>query len=294
MKRIVGALFIFTVLCGSSAFAQFEVAPPADSPGGADGGGAYSSQLNLKPHDGIVMNYAKVVYIFWGSFDSSSYTSELQAFRSHSSGMMAHMSMLRQYNAYQGSLVDAQPDIFDTSAPPTAVYDYIAQNEVKKYFAGHYDPNVIYTLILPNGSYAVTSTGVSSCGGPASTLGMCAYHNSFRDTATNKDIKYSVIPFPSCAECAYSQQGLASFQAAEVFTVHETREAMTDPVLTRGWFDDDYQEADDKCTGHIDPSNLFRVVTIPDPYDIGYSPRDPGHYFWFQKEWSNQDHGCVQ
>jgi hypothetical protein len=293
VKRTFGVLFILIALCGSSALAQTEIAPPADSPGGADGGSLYSSQPNLKPHDGIVMNYAKVVYIFWGTFQSS-YTSELQAYRSHSSGMMAHMGMLRQYNSYQGALADAQPDIFDPSTPPAVVYDYIAQGEVKKYFAGRFDPNVIYTLVLANGSYSVHTSGATSCGGPASTLGMCAYHSSFRDTATNKDIKYSVIPFPSCSECAYSQQGLASFQAAEIFTIHETREAMTDPVVGRGWFDDNNDEADDKCTGHVDISNIFRVVTIPDAYDIGISPRDPGHYFWFQKEWSNNDRRCVE
>jgi hypothetical protein len=238
--------------------------------------------LNLTYHGGDVINTAKVVCIFWGPTwagggSDSGNASTIQSFRNQL-GTSSHYSMLTQYydttgNINTTNLAGSQADWFDTTnALPSNgnVTDSTVRAEVNRYLAGHGSNNTstIYEVFLPKyvpgtSTLVYSSDGSStSCGGPG--LAYCAYHSN------NGSIKYSIEPYPSCSGCQVS--GWTVAQNMTHFMVHETREAVTDPLGT-GWWDGNGYEADDKCAW----TGLF----ISGGY--GYQP-----------EWSNSAHGCVQ
>lgn len=223
---------------------------------------------NLVDHGGPVLVSAKVTFIFWGFGSGNSYTSGVQSFRT--SGIYNYSRMLSQYrNAGASSPTNfsGQADVFDTSTPPVNVTDATVQSEVKKYFHGAYDANTIYEVVIPSGSYSSDGTS-TSCGGPS--LAYCAYHGNFSD---GSDVKYAIIPYPSCSGCQTS--GFSVNQNTDHFVVHETREATSDPDLN-AWYDRSGNEADDKC------------AWSPTPFI------DQTTGFAYQYEWSNANGGCVK
>lgn len=238
--------------------------------------------VNITYHGGDVINVAKVVLIFWGptwaSGGSDNATAvNIQAFRNQL-GTSSHYSMLTQYTDGGGAiqttnLAGSQADWFDTTnALPSNgnVTDATVRAEVNRYLAGHGASNAstVYEVFLPKfvpgtSTLVYSSDGSStSCGGPG--LAYCAYHSN------NGATKYAIEPYPSCSGCQAT--GWTVAQNFEHFTVHETREAVTDPVGT-GWWDRSGNEADDKCAW----TGLFISG------GFGYQP-----------EWSNSAHGCVQ
>jgi hypothetical protein len=223
---------------------------------------------NLINHGGGVMNGGKVVCIFWGSIPSS-YYSNMQSFRSNSTGMVSHMGMLTQYGVSESSLVGSHADVFDPNPPSsTRVTDAMVQSEVARTVG--FNPastNTIYEVFIPSGYYSYDG-GSTSCGGP--NLAYCAYHSSGDGSHLATNVKYSIEPWPSCSGCAVS--GWTTNQNANHFMVHETREALTDPYGT-SWYDSVGYEADDKCAWQ----GLFT--------SNGYG---------YQPEYSNSTRTCVQ
>jgi hypothetical protein len=223
---------------------------------------------NLINHGGGVMNGGKVVCIFWGSIPSS-YSSNMQSFRSSSSGIIAHVGMLTQYGVSESSMVGSHADVFDPNPPSsTRVTDAMVQSEVARMVG--FNPastNTIYEVFIPSGYYSYDG-GATSCGGP--NLQYCAYHSSGDGSHLATNVKYSIEPWPSCSGCAVS--GWTTNQNANHFMIHETREALTDPYGT-SWYDSVGYEADDKCAWQ----GLFLSAG-----------------FGFQPEYSNSTRTCVQ
>jgi hypothetical protein len=192
-------------------------------------------------HGGPVITAAHVVYIFWGpSFANAAspdhtYATTLQAYRNQF-GTTPEYNVITQYSGSNGTvgltnLAGGTPDWFDTSTPPANVTDAIAQSEVNTYLASHaFDANAIYEVVLPGSSYSSMGGG-TSCGGPA--LSYCAYHGAIGGGTSA--IKYSVQPYPSCVQCQVA--GWSAAQNQEHFVCHETREAVTDPIVGTGWTD---------------------------------------------------------
>jgi len=223
---------------------------------------------NLINHGGGVMNGGKVVCIFWGSIPSS-YSSNMQSFRSSSSGIIAHVGMLGQYGVSESSMVGSHADVFDPNPPSsTRVTDAMVQSEVARTVG--FNPastNTVYEVFIPSGYYSYDG-GSTSCGGP--NLQYCAYHSSGDGSHLATNVKYSIEPWPSCSGCAVS--GWTTNENANHFMVHETREALTDPYGT-SWYDSVGYEADDKCAWQ----GLFISGG-----------------FGFQPEYSNSTRTCVQ
>ena len=298
---------IFALLLAFSSFAAFAqtcptcLEPPpvdeGDNPTPGSGGSSSDVQFNLKYHGGDTMPFAKVVFIFWGAVPAS-YAAELQAYRDADGGMTDHLWMLAQYDAQQGSLKGGQADVFDSSQPPSEVTDAAAQAEVRKHFFGRYDYNAVYVIVLPYGvpaSQSVTSSTIRRSCDAAGNATMCGYHNYFRDVIFGWNVKYAVVPYASCYGCRkYTAEGVWAndVQNAEIITLHEVRQVMTNPELD-GWWDNEGREADDKCAfvvnGATRPDNIFRRITVPGSVHLpNYTP---GHVFFFQKEWSNNLNG---
>jgi hypothetical protein len=230
--------------------------------------------VNLTYHGGPVISSAKATLIFWGpSFATGgadhTYAATLQAFRDQL-GTTAEYNVITQYSGILlTNLGGGPPDWFDTTTPPTNVTDSNVRSEVNRYFSGGhgaFNSSTIYVVVLPRTSYA-SSGSSTSCGGPA--LAFCAYHGHY--SGTSGDVKYVVLPYPSCSGCRVS--GWSDVQNAEHFLCHEIREAVTDPALN-AWYDFSGNEADDKC------------AWSPTPFLSGG--------YGYQYEWSNAVGGCVQ
>jgi len=279
MKKLICAIAFLSL--ASLAFAQrvedlngkhAQLFPSQDkAPGWAKPGGGGGQ--NIINHGGPVIVSAKVVSIFWGpSWKDGS--GNLNAVASELLGFFSHFGTSPEYNTitqYSGIQLSNLTNTFwvDTAAPPANVTDSALQAEVRKYFnqGGVIDPNTVYSVFLPAGTYSSFGT-YTSCGGP--NLYYCAYHSDFNYSGVN--IKYSSLPYPSCGGCQWT--GWTVAQNFEHFACHETREAVTDPD-GNAWYDRRGYEADDKC------------AWSPAPF-IG-----SGGY-GYQWEWSNAVSGCVK
>jgi len=270
-KRLL--VFIAVMAVAAGAYAQAELnggnsnthkffARGYARPGGGSGS-------NLVDHGGPVIVAPNVVFIFWGFGNGTSYTSGIQNFRN--TGIYNYSRMLSQYRnagaSAAANLGGSANDQFDTTTPPANVTDATVQAEVKKYFHGSYDTSAIYEVVIPPGSYSSDGSS-TSCGGPS--LAYCAYHGNFSDGA---DVKYAILPYPSCGGCQSS--GFNDNQNQDHFIIHESREAISDPDLN-AWYDRRGNEADDKC------------AWSPTPFI------DNSTGFAYQYEWSNAASGCVQ
>ena len=237
---------------------------------------------NVLDHGGPVMTNAKVVYVFWGwaSNTTDNYVSELVSFRAN--GMINHIGMLSQYRSTGSTgLVGTQPDYFDAVPPSSsAVTDAMVQAEANKAcsaLAGGCRTDTIYEVFIPAGYYS-SDSGQTSCGGP--NLQYCAYHSNGNGVNLASNIKYSIQPYPSCSGC-HGKASWTNFNDQEHFVVHETREAMSDPLGTAFW-DRAGFEADDKCAwGGATLAFLFDET-------VG------GHTYAYQMEYSNQTRSCVK
>jgi hypothetical protein len=236
--------------------------------GNSNKAAAAGGRGNLINHGGPVMNGGRVVCIFWGSIPAA-YSANAQSFRTSSTGMVSHMGMLTQYGVTESTLVGSHADVFDPVPPSSAaVTDVMVQQEVARTIG--FNPantNTIYEVFIPNGFYSIDG-GSTSCGGP--NLAYCAYHSSGDGTHLASNAKYSIEPYPSCSGC--SAAGFTTNQNANHFMVHETREALTDPLGT-AWWDSVGFEADDKCAW----TGLFI-----------------SNGFGYQPEYSNSARNCVQ
>jgi hypothetical protein len=233
----------------------------------------------LSYHGGDILNLAKVVPIYWGSYwGSGTGASERTAMNGffQQFGTNSHYGVITQYydtttgsTRYIGlsTLLNSGGDWYDTSAPPTNVTDSAVQGEVNKYLSTHtFNNEAIYEVFIPPTSYSSDGTS-TSCGGPH--LAYCAYHGAY--TSGGHTIKYSIEPYPSCSGCHAS--GFTTVQDAQHFACHETREAVTDPV-NAWWNGHTGYEADDQC------------AWSPTPFiDGGYG---------YQYEWSNSANACVK
>jgi len=238
---------------------------------------------NLTYHTGgRVIPSAKVVFIFWGpNFNNAAspdyaYAHTLQAFRNQFGTTGEYNTITQYYQTISGTttfialanLGSGTADWFDTSTPPTNVTDATVRSKVQSYMSTHtVNYSTIYEVVLPSSSYSSNGTS-TSCGGPS--LSYCAYHSYYGSGSTA--VKYSIQPYPSCSGCQVS--GWSDVQDQEHFVVHETREAVTDPLLN-AWYDAAGYEADDKC------------AWSPTPF-IG-----TGGYA-YQYEWSNATSSCVK
>jgi hypothetical protein len=235
--------------------------------------------FNLTYHGGPVIPSAHVVFLFWGpSFNNVAspdyaYARTLQSFRDQF-GTTPEYNTITQYSGSNGTialsnLAAGTADWFDTTTPPAVVTQAIAEGEVGAYLSTHtFDNSAIYEVVLPTSSYATLPGEGVSCGG-APPIGFCAYHYFFNSGANVA--KYSVQPYPSCGSCGTGSW--SDVQNQEHFVTHETREAVTDPLIN-AWTDANGYEADDKCAWS--PTPFFGSG--------GYG---------YQYEWSNALNDCA-
>jgi hypothetical protein len=216
------------------------------------------------------------------------------------------------YNSrFGGILIDRNPyppaqcpvgGVGPTGTVTNCLTDGQIQDEITSFVTSHHLPTDLsheYFLLTPphvescfsnNPNATPAFDGCSA--GQSVGRAFCAYHGN---TTTQTMIFYANMPFDAdnshCQDFNYPN-GLISDGEINGGLSHEHMESVTDPIPNDAWTNgagaDQGEEVGDQC-------NRVRgnpLGTAPDgsPYNQVIN----GHFYWYQEEWSNYTHSCVQ
>lgn len=134
--------------------------------------------------------------------------------------------------------------------------------------------------------------GFCSAGEPRNIAGFCAYH---QNTSLSPMLIYSDNPFdatnPRCQDGNYPN-GLISDGEINGGLSHEHNESITDPLPNDAWTNgagaNQGEENGDQCV------RQYGTPLGTAPNGAKYNQVINGHFYWYQEEWSNQTHSCLQ
>jgi hypothetical protein len=265
------------------------VPPQPFAKGGGPGGGG----SNLVYHGGDVLNTNRTVAVYWGT--AASFASGYQAtINQYLADVAAASGSRDNVYAVETQYYDSAPiqyssafagTVTDTSAPPTAGCDTVAQTSTcftdaqlrarLQVLVPNPDPTTIY--------FVFTGRGVGSCYSSSSCAfsSYCAYHSSF--SSGGKTWIYANQPYAatvsSACDAGYRPNGNEADATINVAS-HEHREAINDP-FGNAWYDRRGYEGSDKCAWN------FGAISG------SYNQTINGHHYALQQEWSNAGSGCA-
>jgi hypothetical protein len=205
---------------------------------------------------------------------------------------------------YAGAIVDTDPYPTSTcpvNAPVThCLDDAQLQSELQKFTTAHHLPQDLaheyFLLTPPHVEGCFTNNQATNYGGctagivPSSLGAYCAYHEN---TTTAPMLFYADQPYVSgnagCDDGNHPNG--VSDGALEGGLSHEQNESVSDPVpndaWTNGYGTKQGMEIGDQCDGVMG-------ATLGTHNGASYNQVINGHYYWFQTEWSNRGHACLQ
>jgi hypothetical protein len=211
----------------------------------------------------------------------------------------------RYHTTFGGALVDTNPyppTQCPAAAPVTAcLTDPQIQTELEQFVASRglkTDLSHEYFLLTPpnvescfsNDPNANPAFGGCSAGEPLSLAFFCAYHGN---TSLSPMLIYANDPFdatnPLCQD-GNNPNGIADGEINGGLS-HEQNESVTDPLPNDAWTNgagpNQGEENGDQCVGMMGtPLGMHNGAK--------YNQVINGHFYWFQEEWSNQTHSCLQ
>lgn len=209
---------------------------------------------------------------------------------------------------YAGAILDTNPYPSSGCAEvvPRCLADYQIQAELKGYLTAHGLPMDLrheYFVLLPPGVESCFGTGNSSCS--AGTVShpresFCAYHSDVHVAATKAVIVYANDPYVAGGICDDGNHPNGSTADATISggLSHEHNESVTDPEPNSSWTDwatgaSTGFENGDKCRT-FNPATEYGTPLGTAPNGAKYDQVLNGHLYWYQQEWSNQGHRCLQ
>jgi hypothetical protein len=279
---------------------------------------------NVDYNGGPVMPSSTDYIVFWSPSGLGAYGPQYvkgleQWFRdlAHDSGGHQNTnSVSAQYNdltgafsrynvTFAGGILDTQPypaSQCPVSAPVTnCITDAQLQQEVVRFVTAHNlkaDLHHEYFMMTPphvEGCFSndpTISYGGCSAGEVPTTLALyCAYHEN---TTLSKMVIFADDPFvtgnPGCDDGNHPNG--PSDGALVGGLSHEQNESVTDPLPNDAW------------TGGAGPGHGFEVGDLcgaimgptlgKAPNGAKYNQVINGHFYWYQTEWSNLGHKCLQ
>jgi PKD repeat protein len=241
------------------------------------------------------------------------YLEDLQA---NSGGHENVDSVATQYNDAAGEFANYESHfggaLIDTEKYPTSgctraticLTDAQIQKELERFVAEQKRPTDLsheYFLLTPPGVESCFDAAGKECsaGIPLPFGVYCAYHGSFA-TKTGAKLVYSNDPYVTgnggCDDGNHPN-GSTSDGALQGGLSHEHNESITDPEPNNAWTDFAMGESTgfengDKCGEEKGP---FIGVAEPKAGETAvYNQEIAGHFYWYQEEWSNQGHECLQ
>jgi hypothetical protein len=208
---------------------------------------------------------------------------------------------------FGGVLVDTDPypaSQCPVNSPVTnCLTDAQIQQEIVSYVTAHNLPTDLsheYFLLTPphvescfSNNPATNFDGCSAGIVPFNQLAAyCAYHGN---TTTQTMVFYANMPFdatnPHCQDGNYPN-GLISDGEINGGLSHEHMESVTDPIPNDAWTNgagaDHGEEIGDQCVR--DMGTPLGTAPNGSPFNQVIN----GHLYWYQTEWSNFTHSCVQ
>ncbi len=203
-------------------------------------------------------------------------------------------------SSFGGALIDTDP--YPANGCQNAaicITDGEIQSELSSFIDANHLPKDLsheYFLLTPPGVETCDDGTGQVCSANAFPNPVyCAYHAYSR---TNPGFVYAVDPYVvGNYNCDNGQHpnGTTSDGALLGGLSHEHMESITDPVPELGWNDwatgqNTGYEIGDKC--EFGPQFGTPLGTAPN--GAPYNQVINGHFYYYQEEWSNQTHQCVQ
>jgi hypothetical protein len=173
------------------------------------------------------------------------------------------------------------------------------QAELTKFVNEHELPTDLeaeYFLLLPPKVETCFEGTVCSAG--ANTPVYCAYHSNI-PLAGGHELIYAVDGFvgSGIAELLCTDGNFpngVSDSALEGGLSHEHNESTTDPEPNSAWADIAHEgfENGDKCRTGEEASEFG--TALGEEAGVKWNQVVNGHHYWYQQEWSNQGHQCLQ
>ncbi|HWX96422.1 MAG TPA: IPT/TIG domain-containing protein [Solirubrobacteraceae bacterium] len=201
-----------------------------------------------------------------------------------------------KYDAhFGGALVDttAYPPNGCTRAP-ICLTDAQLRAELKSFVEANGLPRDLtheYFLLTPPSVEDCFEKAGNVCSAGSERPVYCAYHGNI--PAGEGQIIYSNDPYVTgilgCDDGNHPN-GTSSDGALQGGLSHEHNESITDPEPNNAWTDFGGIEGEigDKCAG----ANGAALGTASN--GASYNQVVNGHFYWYQQEWSNQTHQCLQ
>ncbi|MCW3067460.1 MAG: hypothetical protein JWL67_85, partial [Solirubrobacterales bacterium] len=231
----------------------------------------------------------------------------------HDSGGTQNVdSISAQYNDTAGEFANYDSHfagaIVDTNPYPANGCKYAAicltdaqlQAELTKYVTAHGLPTDLqheyYMLKPPGVEDCFEATGGECSAGSTSPI-YCAYHGNI-PLAGGGEIIYSNDPYVNGIEgCddGNHPNGTTADGTIEGGLSHEHNESITDPEPNNAWTDIGREtgEIGDKCAT-FEARSEYGTPLGKAPNGARYNQVINGHLYWYQQEWSNQHHRCLQ
>jgi|GEM_PF-593842 len=276
---------------------------------------------NLDYNGGPVMSSNTNYTFYWAPGGSSAYPADYQPGLNrffedlaHESGTHTNAdSVATQYNSANGELANYSSQfagaIIDTNPYPAngCVYAVICltdaqiRAELTSYIAAHKLPSDLtheYFVLTPPGVESCLEGTVCSAG--TSHPSYCAYHGAIKPAAGGA-IVYADDPYVAGGICdtANHPNGTTADATITGGLSHEHIESLTDPEPNNAWTDwaggplGWGYEIGDKCRTFYEPTEYGATLGVA-PNGARYNQVINGHYYWYQQEWSNQGHSCLQ
>ncbi len=282
---------------------------------------AIQTSANLDYGGGPVMPANTNYLVYWRPATGPAYPPDYQpginryfADVAHDSGMPTNVdsvgaqlndtlgSFANYQSSFGGALTDTDP--YPQSGCQSAIIcltDAQIQAELASFMSANHLPADLsheYFLLTPPGvesCFDATSTSCSANAFP--NPGYCAYHGY---SNTSPGFVYAVDPYVvgnySC-DPGQHPNGTTSDGALLGGLSHEHVESVTDPVpfSATAWTDwatgqNTGYEIGDKCEWGPQFGNRLGTAPNGSPYNQVIN----GHFYYYQEEWSNQTHRCMQ
>jgi len=206
--------------------------------------------------------------------------------------------------AFGGALTDT--DAYPASQCPAVapvtecLTDAQIQTELVHFVAVHHlatDLSHEYFLLTPphvEGCFTSQANANPPYGGCSAGMAQlavyCAYH---QNTSGSRMLFYADDPYVvgnSGCDDGNHPNGIAGGEL-EGGLSHEQNESVSDPIPNDAWTNgagsNQGQEIGDQCGGHMG-------ATLGTHNGAKYNQVINGHFYWYQEEWSNQTHSCLQ
>ncbi len=293
---------------------------------GAKGFGAFDGVFkNVDYNGGPVMPSNTDYMVLWSPSGSAAYPagylSGLATFftdLAHDSGGHQNVdSVSAQYNDLTGAFAKYKTKfagaILDTDAYPTSqcpvvtpvtecLTDPQIQSELEHFVATQHlktDLSHEYFLLTPphvEGCFTSQAAANPPYGGcsagevPSGLALFCAYH---QNTSVSPLLLYADDPYVvgnSGCDDGNHPNGISDGELVGGLS-HEQNESVSDPLPNDAWTNgagaNQGQEIGDQCDGQMG-------APLGTHNGANYNQVINGHFYWFQEEWSNQGHSCLQ